>query len=115
MSIYECECRKPRLWDCEDKGKYLGDDMTNSRYGEVWLYQCPDCSSQWLFYRVEYPSFSKSGRWYRAIISAKEAKSCTPEEAERLINGAAYRVIGGSYFDSPGIIQTGPTKLPFDC
>ena len=114
MSINECECKEPRLWDCEDKGEYVGLDMTNSRHGEVWLYQCPNCSSNWLFYRVEYPSYSQSGRWFRAIISAEAAMNIMPQDAEVLINSSNYRVIGGSYFGSSGVIRTGPEKLPFD-
>lgn len=114
MSFDECECKKPRLWDCEDKGEFIGLDMTDSRYGEVWLYQCPDCSRNWLFYRVEYPSYSKSGRWFRAIISSGNSKNIKPEDAEKLINASDYRVIGGSYYGSPGIIETETIKLPFD-
>ncbi|MDF0533970.1 hypothetical protein PY479_06735 [Shewanella sp. A32] len=48
MSIDECECMQPRLWDCERNGVFLGLDMTNSRYGDVWFYQCPNCAKNWL-------------------------------------------------------------------
>ncbi len=89
--------------------------MTNSRYGEVWLYRCPDCAATWLFYRVEYPSFSQSGRWFRAIVPAEATENIVPEDAERLMNASDFRVVGGSFFRSPGIVQTSPVDLPFDC
>ncbi|MFM2483268.1 hypothetical protein [Celerinatantimonas sp. YJH-8] len=114
MLIEECECLQPRLWDCEEKGTYLGADMKNSRCGDVWLYQCPECSQHWLFYRVEYPSFSKSGRWFRAILPVDMSKNIKPDAAESLLNAAPYRIVGGSFYDSPGLILTGETKLPFD-
>lgn len=114
MSIDECECMEPRLWDCEDKGTYLGLDMTDSRYGEVWLYQCPNCAKYWLFYRVEYPSFTKSGRWFRTVLSENNSENIKPEDAEALMNSSTYRIVGGSYYESPGIILTGTSKLPFD-
>ena len=89
--------------------------MTNSRYGDVWYYQCPACGENWLFYRVEYPSFSHSGRWFRAIIPVtKNSTDIQPADAPALLNAAQFRVVGGSFYESPGIIITGKTELPFD-
>jgi hypothetical protein len=114
MSIAACECMQPTLWDCERKGIFLGVDMTNSRYGDVWFYQCPICAQNWLFYRVEYPSFTRSGRWFRTIIPTENSEHIKPEHAEALMNASYYRVVGGSFYQSPGIIITAKTELPFD-
>ncbi|QSX33126.1 hypothetical protein JYB87_15565 [Shewanella avicenniae] len=115
MAMDDCECMQPRQLACESQGEFIGVDMSNSRYGDVWRYQCPQCQQQWLFYRVEYPSFSQSGRWFRALLDASLAlDSITPADAETLLNRASYRIVGGSYYQSAGIVIRGETTLPFD-
>ena len=71
-------------------------------------------SEKGLFYRVEYESFTASGRWYRAVISRDAAENVTPETAAETIARSEYRIFGGSYFNTPGQIELGPGPVDVD-
>jgi hypothetical protein len=109
-----CDCLEPKLGRCERDGRNLGTDLTNARYGEVWLWTCEGCGRIWLFYRVEYESFTASGRWFRAVVSKETAEKVTPETAADTIARSDYRILGGSYFDTPGRIERGQGRVPVD-
>jgi hypothetical protein len=81
---------------------HLGCDETNGRFGEVNLQKCKQCSSIWLHYFVEYESMSKSGRWYRGIISDETSKHLTPESAVLCLDQLDWHFYGGSYFEKSG-------------
>lgn len=114
LAVIACECMQPTQWRCEEDGRSLGTDMTNGRYGEVWLHPCDKCGRHWLFYRVEYESFSESGRWYRALIPPEVAKTVTAETAAAALAASEYRVFGGSYFRVAGRAVLGPGYMPVD-
>jgi hypothetical protein len=102
------------LGRCEDEGRSLGTDLTNGRYGEVWVHTCPHCQRIWLFYRAEFEAFTGSGRWYRAVITPETAAAVTPETAAQAIARSDYRVFGGSFFNTPGKVSIGPGPVYAD-
>ena len=113
MASDDCVCLQPTLGRCEDDGRGLGTDLTNGRYGDVWLYTCASCRRIWLFHRVEFEAFTASGRWYRAIITADTAAAVTPETAARAIARSEYRVFGGSFFNTSGEVSVGQGRCPW--
>lgn len=105
---FDCPCMEPKLGRAEKEGRCLGVDETKGRFGEVWLHTCERCGRIWLFYRVEYEAFTRSGRWFRAVISPQVAEAVTPETAAVELARSEYRVYGGSFFGTPGKIARGP-------
>ncbi len=98
----DCKCHKPPLLFSDYKSRLVGIDTTNGRYGEVTIEKCVHCKSRWLHYLVEYESFSRSGRWYRGLISKKTIKTITPENAVDVLKSLEWYLYGGSYFSSTG-------------
>lgn len=89
----------------------IGTDSTNGRYGEVSVHTCKKCNSLWLHYIVEYEAFSKSGRWFKGLITEKEIETMTPEKAIKYIESLDWYFYGGSYFDSTGKIGKGFVRV----
>ena len=113
-SIDSCSCLEAELGVCEEQGRYLGQDTTKGRYGDVTLFTCPLCQRVWLFYRVEYEGFTASGRWFRAVISPEAALLATPESADEMIARSEYQIYGGSYFGTAGRAVQGPHAVDID-
>jgi hypothetical protein len=88
----------------------LGEDPTNGRYGEARIETCLDCGRRWLHYAVEYESFSRSGRWFRALVSDAVAAKATARKAIAIIQASKLRFAGGSYFDSTGFRLKGEVR-----
>lgn len=106
----ECGCLTPPLYKANFKEKRLsGHDETNNRFGEVSIETCKECGNKWLHYFVEYEAFSKSGRWYRGVITDEVSKSVTPQNSVAILEGLDWWVRGGSYFN--GIIRKGRGHL----
>jgi hypothetical protein len=91
--------------------RYVGIDPTKGRYGDVTVETCRACRRPWLRYHVVYESFSKSGRWFRALVSDEVARHVTPESAVSAIEAAEVRFAGGSYFDSTGFRHKGSINV----
>jgi hypothetical protein len=89
----------------------IGVDETNGRFGSVDIYCCKDCGRCWLHYHVEYEAFSRSGRWFRGLITPEQAASVTPENAAALLASLPWYFYGGSYFDTPGKQGSGPVQV----
>jgi hypothetical protein len=97
-----CSCMAPPFRDDDFALRDLGEDPTNGRYGEVRVETCLKCGRRWLHYAVEYASFSRSGRWFRALVSDAVAAKATPRKAIAIIEASNLRFAGGSYYDSTG-------------
>jgi hypothetical protein len=106
-----CNCVTAPLDDQEFRSKHVGVDVTEGRHGDVSIDRCRACGRRWLVYHFEHEGFSKSGRWYRGVISRSEARSVTPEMAVDLLEGLDWYLRGGSYFASKGKRASG--KLDF--
>ncbi|MFN4364045.1 hypothetical protein [Chryseobacterium hispalense] len=104
-----CACEKPTSTYTEFRSSELGIDKTNGRFTEVSIQQCKLCQRIWIRYFVEYESFSKSGRWYKGIVSKKDRPQITPENAVEYLESLDWYVYGGSYFESTG--EFGQGKL----
>jgi len=104
----QCRCMDPQCrFDAFDETD-IGVDKTNGRFGSVHLNRCKDCGRCWLHYQVEYEAFSRSGRWFRGLITPEQATSVTPETAVALLASLPWHFYGGSYFDSLGGKGSGP-------
>ena len=103
----ECCCLTPPFDYRDFDSKFIGVDKTNGRFGEVSIKTCRRCRRKWLHYFVEYPAFTKSGRWYRGLISENAAGSVTPATAVAVLEALEWRFAGGSYFESTGFKSSG--------
>jgi hypothetical protein len=106
-----CECFEPAKGPVSPEVLYSGVDTTNSNYGEVTLSRCQRCATVWLRFFIEYESFSRSGRWYRAPIPAERVSGVAAEHAISLLNSLSPRFAGGSYYDSTGFETRGRVAL----
>jgi len=64
-----------------------GIDPTRGRYADVAVDRCLTCGRSWLHYHFEFESFSRSGRWYRGLITPAVASTVTPETAAAVLEG----------------------------
>ena len=78
--------------------RHIGCDLTDSRYGDVDLYECGHCGRHWLNYSVEYEGYTQSGRWFSGLISREKAATMQPEEAVGYLESIEWYYRGGSYF-----------------
>lgn len=107
-----CSCEKPTSNYTEYRSSGLSTDHTNGRYAEVSIQQCKLCQRIWIHYLVEFEHYSKSGRWYKGIVSKKDRPNITPENAVEYLESLEWYVFGGSYFESTG--EFGRGKLQVD-
>lgn len=111
MNKDNCKCYYPPISGLEYTRDFIGTDMTNGRYGEVTIDKCTSCNSLWLHYFVEYEEFSRSGRWYRGLISQEDLKNITPENSVEYLKTVEWYIYGGSYFNSTGKIGSGKVNV----
>ena len=90
----DCECYETPLGT---EGEPLGMDK---RYGEISVVRCPKCDRNWLSYRYELESFTRSGRWFLGPISKPVAERVTAETARDVFESLPWYFAGGSYFGS---------------
>ncbi len=106
-----CECFEAAGGPVNPEIIFSGVDTTNSNYGDVTLSKCTRCSTVWLRFFIEYESFSRSGRWYRAPIPPERLSEVTAESAISVLNSLEPRFAGGSYYDSTGFETKGRVSL----
>ncbi|MDR2238041.1 MAG: hypothetical protein LBE92_18110 [Chryseobacterium sp.] len=106
-----CACEKPDHHYTEYRSSELGTDQTNGRNGEVTIQQCKLCQRIWIHYFVEYEHHSKSGRWYKGIVSKKDRLQITPENAVEYLESLDWYVYGGSFFESTGTFGQGKLNI----
>ena len=80
-------------WDFDEKP--LGRDRNEA---DVALRTCRHCGRVWLYYHYESEAFSRSGRWYRGLVSAQAAASVGPDDALKSLTKLDWYICGGSYF-----------------
>jgi hypothetical protein len=103
----KCKCFIPPVHYADYTVSYIGVDETNGRFAEITLQTCIHCSTKWLIYLAEFEGISKSGRWYRGVITEKELKNIEPEEVVAYLEGLDWFIFGGSYFSSTGMYGKG--------
>lgn len=104
----ECKCFEPPFTAEKFATLPLGEDKN---YGEVSIETCKICGQKWLRYFYENEAFTKSGRWYRGIISEKEANQITPNNAIEYLENLTWHIRGGSYFETLGDYGSGKIKI----
>jgi len=104
----DCRCMTPPFNYQDFDSAQVGVDETNGRFGQVSIETCKVCGRKWLCYRVEYEAISKSGRWYRGLVSEEIAPTVRPETAVQILQSLEWRLAGGSYFESTGFKSAGP-------
>jgi hypothetical protein len=107
----ECRCFKPPLLHSDFSSEYLGVDATNGRFADVSIETCIHCGRRWLKYAVEFEAFSRSGRWYRGVVTDQELKGMTPGKAVACLEGLDWFIFGGSYFSSSGMFGKGKLQV----
>jgi hypothetical protein len=106
-----CTCYNPKCNASEFDTKFLGDDTVNNHNGEVYIYKCKNCDNTWLYYFIE-KDYSKSGRWYRGLISDCKLQTLMPADAVEYLQQLDFYFYGGSFFKSNG--HKGSGKLRID-
>jgi hypothetical protein len=89
----------------------IGVDPANGRFAEVSIDRCKQCGSRWLAYQYELEAFSRSGRWYRGLITPAQAEQVAVPGALAILAGLPWYLYGGSYYDSSGKRSDGPLDL----
>ena len=107
----ECRCMTPPFDYRDFESESLGVDETNGRFGEVSVETCKACGAKWLRYFVEYEAFSRSGRWYRGLVSPDVLRGLKPERVPGVLSGLPWYFYGGSYFDTTGRRGSGPLLI----
>jgi hypothetical protein len=93
--LMACACAAPPFHFLDFYSSCLGQDT----FGEdIRLDQCKTCGSYWLVYLLEWPHYSKSGRWWCAPISNSIAARISVEEAKRFIESLEWCYVGGSFY-----------------
>jgi hypothetical protein len=110
ISEAKCKCFAPPLHYTDYQISYIGVDETNGRFAEVTLQTCIHCGAKWLNYLVEFEAFTKSGRWYRGVISENELKDIQPEKVVAYFESLDWFIFGGSYFSSTGMYGKGKVQ-----
>lgn len=103
-----CTCLTPPFHSTAFKSTVVGVDETRGRFAEVSVGTCKRCGRKWLRYFVEYEAFSKSGRWYRGLVSEEVAGTVTPDSAGEILESLDWYFYGGSYFETAGRRGSGP-------
>jgi hypothetical protein len=105
----DCRCLTPPFDHRDFTSQPIGIDKTAGRFAEVTIETCRACGRRWLHYLVEVEGISRSGRWYRGLISDEVAQTVRPEAALGVLGSLAWRFAGGSYFASDGFTMPGAT------
>jgi hypothetical protein len=96
MTDLHCDCLDTSPAEYDES--FVGVDMTKGRFGDVSIRVCRTCGRQWLFYHVEYESFTGSGRWYAGLLETEASDEVSPESAVSYLESLPWHVVGGPYF-----------------
>ncbi len=105
-----CPCNTPQCNAENFSINFWATDNTNNRFGEISIYICKHCNTQWLHYFVEYEAFSQSARWYRGKITTQQLQQLTPNKAVDFLQQLDIYIYGGSFFKSTGKYGSGAVR-----
>jgi len=103
-----CKCQSPPFWFEDYDTVEVGED---SHGAEVSLSTCRSCGLVWLEYLIEEPWHSRSGRWWRVLVSPERRSRMSPNDARDFIEQQEAGFVGGSYFDSTGRAVSAPIRI----
>jgi hypothetical protein len=98
----QCRCMTPPLDYRDFVREELGVDATGGRHADVAIERCRLCGRPWLHYHYENEAFSRSGRWYRGLVTPEQAARATPASALEILAELPWHLYGGSWFDTTG-------------
>lgn len=104
----DCTCVNPPFNYLNFEKKEIG---ISKDYWEISIEECKKCHRKWLRCFTEQEAFSRSGRWYRGLISDEVAKTINTENAVKTLENLEWHFIGGSYFESSGKKILGKAKI----
>jgi hypothetical protein len=108
-----CPCLEGETYFQNLEHRALGMDSAD---GEVSVDKCKRCGRYWLHYLMEYEYLSRSGRWFRGVVTPKVAATVKSDDARRIIESLDYYFRGGSAFGGK-VTKTrgtlGPWLVPF--
>ena len=113
-AVVRCQCLDPECGLDAFHETDIGVDQTNSRFGNVSLFDCRACGSRWLHYAVGDAAWTQSRRWFRGPISVKHSRLVTPENATQILASLAWYFYGGRDFESEGRQGCGPVLADLD-
>lgn len=102
--VRECKCFNPPFDFADFDSHSLG---TAADHAEISIQICKNCGTKWLHYFFENEAFTKSGRWYRGLISDQETAHLLPDKAVSHLENLNWYVYGGSYFETTGRYGSG--------
>lgn len=103
--ITQCPCYHPPFYFGDFNQQHLGIEKIH--HGEVDIETCKSCGTLWLKYFVENEAFTASGRWFRGVITEKDALIITPENAVSYLESLPWYFAGGCFFNSAGFKRSG--------
>jgi hypothetical protein len=106
----ECRCETPPIDHRDYAPADMGVDDDHGRFADVRIDRCRWCGRLWLHYHHELEAFSRSGRWYRGIITPEQAGRATSTNARQVLAELPWHLYGGSFFDTTGR----RSDVPFD-
>lgn len=107
----DCGCMHPPFHYTNFVSMEIGIDATNGYETEVQIDTCRVCGSRWLKYLVQEAAVTRSGRWYRGLISAETARAITPGTAAAVLESLEWCFVGGSALNSTGLKREGPVVV----
>jgi hypothetical protein len=108
-TMSECLCFDGRLIGHDEyEVTFIGVDDASGRFADVAVGHCRRCGRHWIHYSWEMEAFSRSGRWYRGLISEEHARTLTPGNAASLLESLEWYFVGGSYYEGKIYRSSGP-------
>jgi hypothetical protein len=98
----ECRCATPPIDHRDYEPADMGVDNDHGSFADVRIDRCRWCGRQWLHYHHELEAFSRSGRWYRGVVTPGQAARLTSGNALEILAELPWHLYGGSYFDTTG-------------
>lgn len=86
----------------------MGED---SHGAAISVSTCNFCGDRWLTYRMEWPHYSQSGRWWRVKVSPEEKHAVSVATAREFVERSSGGFAGGSFFNSRGHPVTAPINI----
>jgi hypothetical protein len=107
----DCRCVAPPLNHLDFSRTDIGMDPAHGRFADVSIDRCKQCGSLWLAYQYELEALSRSGRWYRGLITPAQAEHVAATSALAILAALPWYLYGGGYYDSSGRRSNGPLDL----
>jgi len=104
----QCKCMTPPLDYRDFVAEEIGIDPRGARFADVRIERCKRCARTWLVYHYENEAFSRSGRWYRGLVTDEQAARVTPENALEILAGLPWHLYGGSFYETTGKRRDAP-------